>query len=48
MKILNNLLNILAVVQKPSASSQNLNLIIIVVIIIILILIASTFFSNRK
>lgn len=42
------LLDILAVVQKPTATQENLNIGIILVIIIIIVLIASTFFFNKK
>ena len=42
------LLDILAVVQKPTATQENLNIGIIVVIIVIIVLIASTFFFNKK
>lgn len=42
------LLNILAIVQKPTATQENLNIGIIVVIIVIIVLIASTFFFNKK
>lgn len=40
--------NILAVVQKPTENSQNLNLIIIVVIAIVILLIVSTVVKNKK
>jgi len=40
--------NILAVVQKPTNSSQNMNVIIIVVVMIILILVANTIFGKKK
>lgn len=42
------LLDVLAVVQKPTATQENLNIGIIVVIIVIIVLIASTFFFNKK
>lgn len=42
------LLNILAVVQKPTATQENLNIGIILVIMVIIVLIASTFFFNKK
>lgn len=42
------LLDILAIVQKPTASQQNMNGIITIVIIVILVLIISTFFFNKK
>lgn len=42
------LLDILAVVQKPTATQENLNIGIIIVIIVIIVLIASTFFFNKK
>lgn len=40
--------NLLAVVQKPTENSQNLNLIIIIVIIIVIILVVSTVVKNKK
>lgn len=40
--------NILAVVQKTNASSENLNIIIIIAIVIIFILVASAVFNNKK
>lgn len=43
-----NLIDILAIVQKPTATQENLNIGIILVIIIIIVLIASTFFFNKK
>lgn len=43
-----NLIDIIAVVQKPTAAQENLNIGIILVIIIIIVLIASTFFFNKK
>lgn len=46
--IFNNLLNILAVIQKPTSESQNLNLIIIVIVVIIVLLIGSTIISGKK
>ena len=42
------LLDVLAVVQKPTTTQENLNIGIIVVIIVIIVLIASTFFFNKK
>ena len=42
------LLDVLAVVQKPTVTQENLNIGIIVVIIVIIVLIASTFFFNKK
>lgn len=42
------LLDILAIVQKPTATQENLNIGIIVIIIVIIVLIASTFFFNKK
>lgn len=42
------LINILAVVQKPTAIQENLNIGIILLIIIIVVLIASMFFFNKK
>ncbi len=45
---LTNLNNILAVVQKPSSGTENMNIIIVVVIVIILLLIAATVFTNKK
>ena len=41
------LLDILAVVQKPTENQENLNIGIIVVIIVIIVLIASTFFNKQ-
>ncbi len=49
--MLNKLLqfsNFLAVVQKPSSGTENMNIVIIVVIVIILVLVAATIFSNKK
>lgn len=43
-----SLIDILAVVQKPTENQTNLNIGIIVVIVVILVLIASTFFSSKK
>ena len=40
--------NFLAVVQKPSSGTQNMNIVIIVVIVVILLLIAVTVSSNKK
>ena len=42
-----NLIDVLAVVQKPTAGQENLNIGIIIVIIIIVVLIASTFFRKK-
>ncbi len=42
------LLDILAIVQKPTATQENFNIGIIVIIIVIIVLIASTFFFNKK
>lgn len=44
---MNNLLNILAIVQKPTASQESLNFGIIIVIIVIIVLITSTFFHKK-
>lgn len=43
-----NLIDTLAVVQKPNTSTSNMNIIIILVIVIIVILIINTVFSNKK
>lgn len=40
-------MNILAVIQKPTASQESLNAGIIVIIIVIVVLIASTFFHKK-
>ena len=40
-------MNILAVIQKPTASQESLNVGIIVIIIVIVVLIASTFFHKK-
>lgn len=45
---MSNLLNILAVVQKPTAGQETMNIGIIIVIVVIIILIASTLFFNKK
>lgn len=41
------MMNILAVIQKPTASQESLNVGIIVIIIVIVVLIASTFFHKK-
>lgn len=41
------MMNILAVVQKPTTGQESLNIGIIVVIIVIIVLIASTFFHKK-
>ncbi len=40
--------DILAVVQKPSNSTSNMNIIIIVFVIIIIVLVAATIMNNKK
>ena len=45
---LGEVVNFLAVVQKPGSGTQNMNIVIIVVIAIIILLVAATIFSNRK
>lgn len=41
------MMNILAVIQKPTASQESLNVGIIIIIIVIVVLIASTFFHKK-
>ncbi len=41
------MMDILAVIQKPTASQESLNVGIIVIIIVIVVLIASTFFHKK-
>lgn len=40
--------NILAVIQQPNSSTQNMNLVITIIIAIIIVLIGITIFSNKK
>lgn len=41
------MMDILAVIQKPTAGQESLNVGIIVIIIVIVVLIASTFFHKK-
>lgn len=41
------MMDILAVIQKPTASQESLNVGIIIIIIVIVVLIASTFFHKK-
>lgn len=41
------MMDILAVIQKPTASQESLNVGIIVIIMVIVVLIASTFFYKK-
>ncbi len=41
------MMDILAVIQKPTASQESLNVGIIVIIMVIVVLIASTFFHKK-
>ncbi len=43
-----SLLNVLAIVQKPTSGASNLNVVIVGVIVFVIILIAGLVFSNRK
>lgn len=43
-----NMNNILAVVQRPQTTSDNLNIIIVVAIIVVIVLVISTVLSNKK
>lgn len=45
---MSNLLNTLAVVQKPTTGQETMNFGIIILIVVIVVLIASTFFFNKK
>lgn len=40
--------NILAVIQQPNSSTQNMNLVITIIIAIIIVLVGITIFSNKK
>ncbi|MDD3453762.1 MAG: hypothetical protein PHN42_05790 [Bacilli bacterium] len=45
---INDLLNILAVVQKPTTEAQSMNIIIFVIIVVIILVIVSTLYANKK
>lgn len=44
----NQLARVLAVVQKPSSNTQNLNMVIIIVIVIVILIVVGAVFSNKK
>lgn len=43
-----NVINTLAVVQKPTSGSQNMNVMIIAVAVVIILVVAATIFGNKK
>lgn len=43
-----NLFNTLAIVQKTTSGTKNMNIIIIVAVIVIVVLVASTVFTKKK